>query len=87
MSNNNKWVDWKAINQKKREKRELEQKIKEEERKEIHFQHLMVKDWTEKEIINCNFFLEENFPTFERLDKFYEDVLNYTLEEIKDVYT
>ena len=30
MSNNNKWVDWKAINQKKREKRELEQKIKEE---------------------------------------------------------
>ena len=28
MSNNNKWVDWKAINQKKREKRELEQKIK-----------------------------------------------------------
>ncbi len=87
MSNNNKWVDWKAINQKKREKRELEQKIKEEERKEIYFQHLMAKGWREKHLINCNFFLEENFPDFERLDKFYEDVLNYTLEKIKDVYT
>ena len=48
-NNDKKWVDWKAINQKKREKRELEQKIKEEERKEIYFRHLMAKGWREKE--------------------------------------
>ncbi|MCT7470524.1 primase C-terminal domain-containing protein [Aliarcobacter cryaerophilus] len=86
-NNDKKWVDWKEINKKKREKRELEQKIKEEERKEIYFRHLMSKGWREKEIINCKFLLEKNFPTFERLDEFYEDVLKYDFEEIKDVYT